>query len=159
MLDAETVGDRTDGLTHEKEERMQRQRGRAGFHGQFAGEHLHTSVDHVKAPAHEQKAQAWIFQPGTNATDGQLQANQRGAGRSCLDAEPRQKTRNRQRVDETADRKSGDDDASDRQAGFTQFKKKCREIRKQSEHAATFDEDGGIARSRSDWRRWCGSHA
>ena len=43
--------------------------------------------------------------------DGELQADQRGArDHHAVDAEPRQKARHRQRVEQAADRESGDDE-------------------------------------------------
>ena len=54
--DAKTIGDRADGLAHEEEKRVQRQRGGAGFHREFAGKYLQRAVDHVEAPAHQQKS-------------------------------------------------------------------------------------------------------
>jgi hypothetical protein len=55
-VQAEAIGDRADGLAHEKEERVQRKRRGAGIDRKLAGEHLNAAMDHVKAPTHQQQA-------------------------------------------------------------------------------------------------------
>ena len=56
------------------------------------------------------------------------------------------------RVEQAADRKACDHDAGDRQAGFAEFEQERGDEGKQSEHAAAFDEHGGVdRRARSDW--------
>ncbi len=123
---------------------MQRQRGGASFNREFAGENLQASVDHVKAPAHEQEARGLKFPARAERNGHELQADERSAGdHHAVDAQPRQKSRHRQSVDQAANRKPRDDDAGNRQPGFAEFEQERGNVGKQPKHAATLDEDRG----------------
>ena len=78
----------------------------------------------------------------TEGDNGELQTDQRRArDHHALDAKPRQKARDRQRIEQAADREAGNDEARDRKAGFAEFEQERRDIGKQPEHAAALDED------------------
>ena len=146
MLDAETVGDRADGLAHEEKERVQRQRCRARLRRQFAGEYLQAAVDHVEPPAHENQAERLQLPFRPDGHRDELHADH-GCTRDhhAVDAEFWQKPRHGQGVEQPADGEARDDDAGDRQRAFAEFEQEGRDERKQAEHAAAFDEHRPVA--------------